>query len=267
MRVTVFTRLNAAASDRRLSHAHFRLFYAITQRQTTKLKSQPAIAKYLGIDERRVRRLIDDLVDFGYLMVKEGRGSGQSNEYSFPEKGVYTPSFEGEERGHIDPLSQDPKGGKIKQKKGGKIEHEKGVVGAPSYNTFYRKEEPPLSRKALRARGGRRLSEVELKLREDVLEREARRTASLTAAERKKYYDEIFYMVISPWREKNGRIAAGQFKEAKKLVRHLCSSGAAHPAEILIQNYVPMPNPLPDLVEYLRSFDRDRGRANGETIQ
>ena len=140
MRVTIFTRLNAAACDRRLSHAHFRLFYAITQRKTTGLKSQPSIAKYLGMDKDRVKDLIDDLVDCGLLTVKEGRGRGHSNEYTFPEKGVYATPFNMEKGGSVDPLLGAGKGGEIDQIKGGEIDPEKGVKSTPSLKKTLLKE-------------------------------------------------------------------------------------------------------------------------------
>ena len=266
MSITVFARLNAAACDRRLSHAHFRVLYAITQRKTTGLKSQPSIANYVGIDRSRVKGLIDDLVACGYLTVKEGRGRGNANEYSFPEKGVCIPPLDGEERGHMDPILQSRKGGEIDQRKGGEIDPEKGVKSTPILRKTLKKKKTTSSASARARDDGWRcrakLSEVEQTLRGDMLEREARKTASLTAAERKERDQEIFYMIISPWREKNGPLSAGEFKEARKIVRHLRTSGAAYVGEILIQNRIPMPDPLPDILDWLRSFDRDRG-ANG----
>ena len=65
---------------------------------------------------------------------------------------------------------------------------------------------------------------------------------------------------------KEWALSAGQFKEAKKLIRHLYASGAARFSDVLIQNRSPIPDPLPDIIEYLRSFDRDRG-ANGHDMR
>ena len=132
MKVTIFNRLNAAACDRRLSHAHFRTLYVITQRQTTKLKSQASIGNYVGMSREYVKRLIDDLVAFGYLAVKEGRGRGHSNEYIFPEKGVCASPFNVEKGGPDDPLLGAGKGEQIDPIKGEQIDPEKGNKSTPS---------------------------------------------------------------------------------------------------------------------------------------
>jgi hypothetical protein len=131
-KITVFTRLNAAASDRRLSAAHFRMVYVITQNMNGK-KSQKMFAHFVGIDQRRVRRLIDDLVRFGYLSVEEGCGSGKKSQYKYPENGINRPPSEDEKGGH----STAQKSGQNRQRKEGLFDAKKGAVGADTLRNVH----------------------------------------------------------------------------------------------------------------------------------
>ena len=271
MKVTIFDRLNAAACDHRLSHAHFRLFYAITQRKTTGLKSQPSIAKYLAMNKDRVKDMIDDLVDYGLLTVKEGRGRGHSNEYAFPEKGVYATPFNMGKGGPDDPLLETVKGGEIDQIKGGKIDPEKGVKSTPSLKEeSYKGKEHHQERAHARDDGWRwrdELSEVEQKIRREEREFSLGRTANMTAAEVAEAEKGYFAMFIDPWR-KNKRLPNDAYWLAKRCFDKIRASGAACLGEILIQGKYPtkLPDPMPDPIDWLRSFDRDRG-ANGQDMR
>ena len=82
---------------------------------------------------------------------------------------------------------------------------------------------------------------------------------SLSEAERKKRLRGCFHEFIKPWKKRGrGTVSDRQFREGWKEFTKLYDSGAASLTVIVTEAHM-LGDPLPDPVDFLRTFDRNRG--------
>jgi hypothetical protein len=203
-------------------------------------------AHFVGIDQRRVRRLIDDLVRFGYLSVEEGCGSGKKSQYKYPENGINRPPSEDEKGGH----STAQKSGQNRQRKEGLFDAKKGAVGADTLRNVHADNKRNSNGRA--APTADTLTEEEQRRREETKRTEERRTAGLSEQEKEKRLRKVYYMVLAPWKER-GRLSDRQFRDGWKAFTEVYDSGAAS-LTVMVNAVRDLTAPLPDPADYLRSL-------------